>query len=56
MTPSTLIRISKEAHDKLRLAAYRSNRRIIHIVDELVKDLEQPSMSDKISSMLKEIK
>lgn len=55
-TETTTIRISRDTHNKLRLASYKQNRRITEILDELVKDFEQPSMSDKISTMLKGIK
>jgi len=56
LNPTTTIRISRATHEKLRLAAYKQNRRITEIIDELVSGFEEPSMSDKISKMLEEIK
>mgnify|MGYP001611740476 CR=1 FL=1 len=55
-SPTTTIRISRATHDKLRLAAYRSNRRITDIIDELTASFEEPSISEKISRELNNIK
>ena len=53
---TTTIRISRATHDKLRLKSYQTNRRITDIIDELVKDFEGPSISDKVNQLLNEVK
>ncbi len=52
---TTTIRIPREAHDKLRLASYKQNRKITDILEDLLKDFEKPSISDKVSRMLKDV-
>ena len=52
MKQSNVIRISKDAHDILRYNSYKENKRITDIIDDLVKDLPKPSLSDKISRMV----
>lgn len=55
MADTTTIRISRATHDKLRLAAYKQNRSIMEILEELTKDFEIPkeeSLEDKINRAL----
>jgi hypothetical protein len=58
MKPSTLIRLSRSAHQKLLHASRQQNRKITDIIDDLVRDLDSPSesISDQVANMLKELK
>lgn len=49
---TTTVRISKNAHDILRYNAYKQNRKMIDIVDDLADKLEKPSVSDKVGRAL----
>lgn len=52
MEDTTTIRISRNAHDKLRLRSYKHNKPITEIIEELTKDFEKPSISERVNSML----
>jgi hypothetical protein len=58
MKPSTLIRLSRSAHQKLLHVSRQQNRKITDIIDDLVRDLDSPSesISDQVANMLKEVK
>lgn len=53
---TTTVRINKDSHDILRFMAYKQNRKIIDIIDDLLKDKEKPSISDKVSRALGKLK
>lgn len=48
MKSSTLIRVSKEAHNKLRLASYEQNKRITDIIDEMLKVKHEMTMVERL--------
>lgn len=56
MAKTTTIRIREEHHEILRLAAYKQNIKIVDIIDDLLKDMERPTIVDKVGRMLGKIK